>query len=184
MAKRKNLYHALFAFLATITKCRPLVDILLEQRPTKKRSPGLQALGEEANRKSLTIDASPEGLAPSLVSCGREAYKHANAFADLTKNATIRTEAKHGSNDEALVLCVELLDFYKTVKKTAPSALDAIAPASKDAWVIYAEENRVTFTDDVLEGHLFQMDFRRSNESPRSRMAFLWKELATLISSM
>lgn len=72
MAKRKNLYHALFAFLTTITKCRPLLDILLEQRPTKKRSPGLQALGEEANQKSFMIDASPEGLAPSLVSCGEK----------------------------------------------------------------------------------------------------------------
>lgn len=182
MTKRKNLYHALFAFLTTITKCRPLVDILLEQRPTKKRSPGLQALGEEANRKSLTIDASPEGLAPSLVSCGREAYKHAKAFADLTKNAAISTEAKLGSN--SLTLCVELLDFYKTVKKTAPSVLDAMAPPSNDSWVIYAEENRVTSTDDVLEGHLFQMDFRRLNQSPRGRMAFLWKELTTLTSSL
>jgi hypothetical protein len=118
------------------------------------------------------------------VSCSQEAYKHTNAFADLTKNKAIRTEAKHGSNDEALALCVELLDFYKTVKKTAPSASDAIAPPSKDAWVNYAEENRVTFTDDVLEGHLFQIDFRRSNESPRGRMAFLWKELTTLKSSL
>jgi hypothetical protein len=184
MTKRKDLYHALFAFLTTVAKYPPIVSILLEQRLTKKRTPGLQALGEEGNGKALIIDVSSAGLAPSLVSCGQETRKHAKAFAGLTSNKAIMTDIESGSNKETIALCKELLWFYETVKTVAPSAMKAIASVSRDTWTTYTEENRVTFTDDVLEVHRFQREFWTLQESPRGRIAFLWKELTTLISSL
>lgn len=182
MTKRKDLYYALFTFLTTVAKYPALVDTLLEQWPTKKRTPGLQALGEEGNRKTLSTGISSAGLAPSLVSCSQEISKHAKAFASLTSNKAIMTDVESGSNKETIELCKELLWFYRTVKTTARSAMNAIASVSKDPWATYTEENRVAFTDDVLESHRFQREFWTSQESPRGRMTFLWKELTTLIS--
>jgi hypothetical protein len=133
MMKRKDLYHALFAFLTTVAKCPAIVGILLEQRLTKKRTPGLQALGEEGNRKALIIDVSSAGRAPSLVSCVQETRKHVKAFASLTSDKAVITDIESGSNKETVALCKKLLWFYKIIKTIAPSAMNAIASVSKDA---------------------------------------------------
>jgi hypothetical protein len=184
MTKRKGLYHAAFAFLTTVAKHPNLVAIVLEKRRTIKGGPGLQALGDVAKRHELKVDRSSAGLAPSLISCGQQAHKHAKTFAGLTSNPAIMKDVYSGGNENTVALCRELLLFYQAVKATDPSAIKAVAPASKDPWTAYAEENRVTYTDDVLENHMFRKEFSGSRESPRGRMTFLWKELTTLTSSL
>ncbi len=182
MTKREELYRAILAFLTAVAKHPKFVDILTEQRPEKKRSPGLQGLGEEANWQAFVVDASC--MTPSLVSLGHETYKHAKAYAQLTSNAAILEDLHSGGNEETVAMCRKVLGFYQTVKETAPAALRAVGPTSKDAWTIYAEENRVTYTDDVLKSHMFHREFSQLRNSPPGRMTFLWRELTSLSTSL
>jgi hypothetical protein len=194
MTQRKDLYHAVYAFLTVVANHPVLVEILLEQRPSKKQSPGLQALGGEANRRLLKVDTSSAGLALSLATCVHRAVPHAKAFANLSKQFAIEEDVKSEDNKEAVNLCIELLSFYGALKKTGPVAMDRLAPTIKDEWKIYAERNRVTFTDDVLqgphtvlEGHRFQKGLRgglSATDSAPGRMKRLWKELADLSTSL
>ena len=195
ITQRKNLYHAVYAFLVAIAKHPALVDIILEQRPSKKGSPGLQALGQEANRKLLKVDASSAGCVLSLAACVHKVVPHAKAFANLSKQFAAEEDVKSGDNKAAINLCIELLSFYGVIKKMAPAAMDLLAPASKDEWKSYAEKNRVTFTDDVLEGrHMaleaclprgrFRDGFSMPTDSASGRMKRLWKELADLSTSL
>ena len=195
ITKRKDLYHSVYAFLSVIAKHPALVDIILEQRPCKKESPGLQALGQEAKRKLLKVDASSAGYALSLAACVHKVVPHAKAFAGLSKQFAAAEDVKTGDNKEAINLCIELLNFYGVIKKMAPAAMDWLAPVSRDEWKSYAEKNRVTFTDDVLQGrHMalegclpresFRGGFSMDTGSQPGRMKRLWKELADLSTSL
>lgn len=181
MTKRSGLYRAALSFLTTIAKYPTLVGVLLEQRPAKKQTPGLQALGEEANRKLFVVDNSSAGLAPSLVSCCQKTFKHPKAYAGLVQNASILKDINSGGNKEMVPLARELLRFYQTIKEIAPSA---VRTSSQDTWTSYEEENRVTFTDDVLNSHFYHNDFSRLRHSPPGRMTVLGRELTSLKTSL
>jgi hypothetical protein len=190
MTKRKDLYHAAFAFLTAVAKHPALVVLLLEQRPTKKGSSGLQALGEEANRKVLKVDASSAGLNLSLLACGQKTSQHAKAFAGLTENGIIKQNAQSGDTKEAIDLCRALFRFTSAARETAPAAYEALILVPKDNWKTFREMNKVTFTDDVLDGHMYleplllQSEFSRFEEAPIGRMRRLHEELATLKTSL
>jgi baculoviral IAP repeat-containing protein 6 len=170
-----------------------LVEVLLEQRPSKKQSPGLQTLVGEAIRKLLKVDTSSAGLALSLAACVHRAVPHAKAFANLSKKFAIEEDVKSEDKKEAVNLCIELLSFCGALKKTSQAAMDCLAPTLKDEWKIYAEKNRVNFTDDVLQGHHTVLEGHRFQKGPRGlsatdsapgRMKRLWKELADLSTSL
>jgi baculoviral IAP repeat-containing protein 6 len=190
MTKRKDLYHAVFAFLTAVAEHPALMVLLLEQRPTKKGSSGLQALGEEANRKVLKVDASSAGLNLSLLACGQKTSQHAKAFAGLTENGIIKQNAQSGDTKEAIDLCRALFRFTSAARETAPAAYEALILVPKDNWKTFREMNKVTFTDDVLDGHMYleplllQSEFSQFGEAPIGRMRRLHEELATLKTSL
>jgi hypothetical protein len=62
MTKREDLYHAASSFLTAVAKHPISVAILPWRRPTEKRSPGLEALGGDANRMTLSVDTSSASL--------------------------------------------------------------------------------------------------------------------------
>jgi hypothetical protein len=190
MTKRKDLYHAAFAFLAAVAKHPALAVLLLEQRPTKKGSPGLQALGKEAGRRGLKVDTSSAGLNLSLLACGQKTSQHAKAFAGLTENGIIKENAQSGDTKEAIDMCRALFRFTSAARETAPAAYEALILVPKDSWKTFQEMNKVAFTDDVLDGHIYleprllQSEFSRFGEALIGRMRRLHEELTTLKTSL
>jgi hypothetical protein len=190
MTKRKDLYYATFAFLTAVAKHPALTVLLLEQRPTKKGSSGLQALGEEANRRVLKVDASSAGLNLSLLACGQKTSQHAKAFAGLTENGIIKQNAQSGDTKEAIDLCRAFFRFTSAARETAPAAYEALILVPKDNWKAFREMSKVAFTDDVLDGHMYlephllQSGFLRFGEAPIGRMRRLHEELTTLKTSL
>ncbi|KAF4624608.1 hypothetical protein G7Y89_g13561 [Cudoniella acicularis] len=53
-----------------------------------------------------------------------------------------------------------------------------------DPLVEYSKTNNLTFTDEVLDSHHFEKEFSKNTDSPRGRMAALWKEIANLTTSL
>jgi hypothetical protein len=84
---------------------------------------------------------------------------------------------------KALKVCGDVINFFKTIEKTAPNALNA-GVNEQHVWTRFQEENRVTFTDDVLMEHMFHSEFSKSTVSKPGRMATLSKEIATLTTSL
>jgi hypothetical protein len=69
MTKRSLLHRSVIALVTATAKHPAFVKILMEKRPEKKRSPGLQALGGEAYRKHFICDKSNTGMAATLLTC-------------------------------------------------------------------------------------------------------------------
>ena len=104
MTRRSSLYWSVLAFVTAIAKHTSFVNILTEKRPEKERSPGLQALGEEANWKGFIFNSSESGLAASLVTGGYVTDKQAKTFTRLAKNSAMAEKFQSSENSEYLSL--------------------------------------------------------------------------------
>lgn len=182
MTKRNQLYRAVLTFITTVAKHPGLVKIVIEKRVEKKRIPGLLALGEEKNKGALIVDKSSSGLAASLFSCGYDTYKQAKAFSALASKSTMAKELQSEGSRESLSICRRIIEFYDTIRETAPDA--RISGRSSDPWTVFTEAYKVTFTDDVLSGHNFHAEFSKLTSSPPGRMVALGKEIASLTTSL
>jgi hypothetical protein len=87
-------------------------------------------------------------------------------------------------------MCRALFRFTSAARETAPAAYEALILVPKDNWKTFREMNKVTFTDDVLDGHMYleplllQSEFSQFGEAPIGRMRRLHEELATLKTSL
>jgi hypothetical protein len=182
MSKRSELHKALLAFVTAAAKYPELVKILTEKRPEKKMSPGLQALDEESTPSAFVFDTSRSGMSASLAACSGSTFKQAKAFASLASKPAMASELL--GNRTSISICKRILEFREVLKRTAPDAIRSLFANSANAWTVYTEANKVTFTDDVLKDHKFTKDFNSIRQNPPGRMAHLWKEIANLSTSL
>lgn len=82
---------------------------------------------------------------------------------------------------ERMVQCFELLEEIE--KKANPVTREDI-PEAEDAWAKFAKDNKVTFSDDVLQNHRYATDVTALQSSNRGRLNTISKEIATLKTSL
>ena len=70
----------------------------------------------------------------------------------------------------SLSICRHIADFYKAAKLIAPGISRA---CEKDVWTQFHEENRFTFTNDVLFEHMFHLEFRNIQYSAPGKVTAL-----------
>lgn len=96
----------------------------------------------------------------------------------------MRLEPESRDSQVSLSICRSIVEFYDTIPRTAPEALRTHTISVKDAWTDFQEENRVSFTDDVLTGHMCYPEFGKASYSKPGRMSTLGKEIANLSISL
>ena len=94
------------------------------------------------------------------------------------------SELKSEDSQISLGICRNVIEFYLTIGRTAPDALRTETISVKDVWTEFHQENRVSFTDDVLQGHMFYSQFSKLKNSAPGRMIALGKEIANLSTSL
>jgi hypothetical protein len=185
LGKRASLYNALLDFIIAIGKHPLLVKILVEERVDKKKSPGVQFLGDMSKRSSCIFDNSPDRMRASVIATGLPTLKHTGAFLGLFRNTVLAGGFRTINNqDSAITICRKFRDLYKVIDQTAPTESNKITFRPKDPWMEFNEKNRVDFTESVLERHCFYTQFCHSQTSTRGRMAALMKEIASLSTSL
>lgn len=176
MGKRNKLYDAVLEFIIAVAKHPVLVKLLTEKRPDKKKSPGLQYLGDTIKKPAFDFDGSTAGMRASLITTGLATLKQAKNFTDLSKNAILASDLRTAEGDKTVAICKRLIDFYKTIDKTAPDASRRLNLTAKDAWDTFKEKNRVTFSDAVLDRHYLYTQFSSVTRSRSGRMAKLYEK--------
>ncbi|KAG9238285.1 hypothetical protein BJ875DRAFT_480527 [Amylocarpus encephaloides] len=186
MSQRASLYHAVLAFVTSIARQPPLVSILTDSRPEKKSTPGLRALGDEANAGEFVYDNSRGGLLANLVRSARDSFRQAQTFTALSSGPTKSGLGPDDGEEVAvsLAVCKAIMGFKESVRWSAPDALRAIEGKTRDPWTEYWEANKVVMTDDVLRSHRFYPRRNGFDGQPRGRMAAMLKEIASLTTSL
>lgn len=79
-------------------------------------------------------------------------------------------------------LCQEILTVYEEMcKMTQPQQADS---EFKKPWMHFIEENRLTFTDDVLANHRYQKQYSTTHAANVGRMSTIGKEIANMATSL
>lgn len=184
ITERLEVYQATAAFITKIAKHPDLVYLLLEERPNKANTPGL---GEVSLATSFTLRGL-DGTSRSkpLIACYGDTYLQAKTFLDMSQNpkATIKAANTWRSKEsnkllQDLVICFETLDAVAS-RNVAP----VTHTQPECAWAKFADDNKVTFTDDVLLHHRYTDNFSALQASNRGRLTTISKEIATLKTSL
>lgn len=182
IAENPHLYHGAFKFVQAVASHPGLVILLFEQRLDKTDWPGLQSLSE-ASQPSMVHDKSLGETSASLFVCSKDTDRQAKMFLEFSAKA-------EGSkvlvkDEESILLCKGVVHLFETMEKVAPASIsESPLVAGKDPWTKYNEENRVTFTDEVLQGHIFLKSFSTLKASNHGRMTALWREIANMTTSL
>ncbi|KAE8449676.1 hypothetical protein EG329_007451 [Mollisiaceae sp. DMI_Dod_QoI] len=184
--QRASLYNAVLDFILLFAAHSTLVPLILEKRPNKKRSPGIQFLGGSADRVAFTFDNSASGMCASLITSGAETLKHAKAFANLATKSNIAQDLREAVDPESMAICRKIIKIYKIVGQIAPEITRKAISPLKDPWMAYTESNRVTFTEAVLTDHSLWKRYSQSTkpEPEPGRMRVLSKEIASMTTSL
>lgn len=184
ITERSDTYRQVFVFTAKIVNCSGLSTLVYEQRAEKKDSPGILGLSQSFTSSSAPkITTFSSVSLPSLFSCCKDTYTQAKALLELARRKiTKRGKKTLIENDESLAVCQNFIDLYDLLASKAP-AQEVIV--TKDPWLEYCENNRVTFTDEVLVNHKYHSLFARSKFTTKTgRMATIGKEIANMTTSL
>lgn len=196
LTKRSSLYFAAFRFAEMLGSQDNTVDLVTEQRYSKGRGPGLQALsvGNVSGKAGralqdgnlLGIDDSTQAMAPPLITCLANLYKQSQIL--LSQATTIEDAFAGKSGQMALDLCYQIVMTYtKITSMTGDKQPGSGKALSNLTRAKYHEEHALEQTDDVLESFHFQRglrELRRMKSLPMGRMQHLVKEIATLATSL
>ncbi|KAL2068951.1 hypothetical protein VTL71DRAFT_15289 [Oculimacula yallundae] len=184
ITERLGVYQATAKFVTKIANHPGLVQLLFEERPNKTNTPGLGELSLPSYISSHTLDDA--SASKPLVACYGDTYLQVRTFLKMLRNpkTTIKIANTRRSKEsdrllQDLVRCFETLDA--AVSKSTYPLTDA---QPENAWLDFADDNKVTFTDDVLLHHRYTNNFKTIQTSNRGRLTTISKEIATLQTSL
>jgi len=99
------------------------------------------------------------------------------------KNKLESNNLEKRDDEDSIQICQRIIDIYEFLQKhkERPSlTIECI-----DTWTKFAQENRVTFDDDVLKSHRFFNEIKNLKSSnTKGRLVTIGKEVATMTTSL
>lgn len=198
VTERVALYMEVIAFVRLIADIPGLRGLLFEERPEKSRSPGLRALGNPIVEDSFVPVISSSSRSASLFASSKNIYLQIKIYLKLAAKRTLAGSSTQTPvnplKKDTMKLCEGMLALHEYLKAKAEeemskqAMISGIPNASKEsetAWAIYQEENRVTFTDEVLVSHRYETEMKNFVTSvSKNRLNIISKEVATLTTSL
>ncbi|PVH88654.1 hypothetical protein DL98DRAFT_648013 [Cadophora sp. DSE1049] len=184
ITERLEVYQATAGFITKIANHPGLVQLLLEERPNKANTPGL---GELSKGSCFTLRGLDSGsTSKALIASYGDTFLQAKTFLDMSQNPKATIQAKDSwRSKESNKLLQDLVRCFESLDAIASSTVTpGTEPPPEDAWTKFAEDNRVTFTDDVLLRHRYTDNFKALQTSNRGRLTTISKEIATLKTSL
>ena len=92
--------------------------------------------------------------------------------------------APEPTDDDSAKLCRLIVHIYEQFEQ---KRIDDVAIAEVDpakAWADFMEQNRVTYTDEVLKNHKYSKNFGSGNSGSLGRMGTITKEIGVLTTSL
>lgn len=74
-------------------------------------------------------------------------------LADKQKGQSTASDDASIGKDAVATFCRRLVELWENLNKSLADTTGSIDATRKDTWTKFAEDNRVTFTDDVLRNH-------------------------------
>lgn len=181
VTQRRDLYDSAFSFVQVITDNSTLVQLIFESRLDKKDSPGLRYLSDGLRKGSINFNTSTADLSASLFSCSNNTYRQAQVFLKLA-----RKSEQASSKKASIRLCTSIVGLYGQMEQRAAIPDRYNIENIRDPWTKYAEENRVTFTDDVLNNHHYLPAIVGTNSInlQRGRLNIIGREIANMTTSL
>ncbi|EKD13995.1 uncharacterized protein L3040_008001 [Drepanopeziza brunnea f. sp. 'multigermtubi'] len=183
ITERFDVYNSITAFIEKIARHDELVQLLSEERPIIVDHPGIKSL---AFTPANSTYSSPKTYcsAPFVGSYGNT-FLQAKTFLSMTQKTKAKSDTPATFKNTELLLsnmvaCFQMLD--RTVKKPDPAPQKD--PEVEAIWSRFAEENRLTFTDEVLCNHRNEIEFNTVQSSNRGRLNTISKEIATMKTSL
>lgn len=101
----------------------------------------------------------------------------------LVRNKTPSISREKRDDDDSVQMCQLIIDIYEYLQKHKDRP--TVAVDHTDIWTKFAEENRVTFDDDVLKNHRFIAEIKNLKASnTKGRLVTIGKEVATMTTSL
>jgi baculoviral IAP repeat-containing protein 6 len=101
----------------------------------------------------------------------------------LVRNKTPSISREKRDDDDSVQMCQLIIDIYEYLQKHKDRP--TVAVDHTDIWTKFAEENRVTFDDDILKNHRFIADIKNLKASnTKGRLVTIGKEVATMTTSL
>ncbi|KAF8864426.1 hypothetical protein BDZ45DRAFT_685202 [Acephala macrosclerotiorum] len=122
MGMRAGLYNAVLEFIMATAGHPVLVKLLVEERPDKKRSPGLQYIGDSTQRPAFDFDSSTAGMRISLVTTGADTPSMRKHLQIFPGNKALAKDFKSDKSQESMAICKQLFKFYKVIQQNALEA--------------------------------------------------------------
>lgn len=183
LVERKDLYGSVFSFLEAISEHRDLRNLLFERRLNLKNTPGLTALCTMPETRLVIVDAMREDRLPSIFAYGNNIFKQSSTFMKMI-GKTPQGSAEHSK--ESVRMCNTVIKVYGKMRQE--EILDITTTPDlchREMWAKYCEDNRVTFTDDVLSLHRFSTQFNGLKSSnTKGRLSAIGKEIANMTTSL
>jgi baculoviral IAP repeat-containing protein 6 len=184
MVERRLLYLAVFEFLEAIGDHPFLRQLLLEERINRKDSPGIRALSlnpeSHTSHTSHTKDFFQDRL-PSVLSNGEDLFKQTEWFLNMIEK---QSDSSSNSHRESFRLCKAVVKVFQKLQYHVDSTEPESETDSKKTWMQVCVENRVTFSDDVLNLHWYEKEFSQIKSSSKGRLTAIGKEIASMMTSL
>jgi hypothetical protein len=101
----------------------------------------------------------------------------------LIRNKAPSISREKRDDDDSVQMCQLIIDIYEYLQKHKDRP--TVAVDHTDIWTKFAEENRVTFDDDVLKNHRFIAEIKNLKASnTKGRLVTIGKEVATMTTSL
>jgi baculoviral IAP repeat-containing protein 6 len=101
----------------------------------------------------------------------------------LIRNKAPSISREKRDDDDSIQMCQLIIDIYEYLQKHKDRP--TVAVDHTDIWTKFAEENRVTFDDDVLKNHRFIAEIKNLKASnTKGRLVTIGKEVATMTTSL
>lgn len=200
VTERAELYMEVIEFVKMVADIPALAGLLFEERPEKSRSPGLRTLGNPIIQDASVPAISSTSRSASVFASSKNIYEQVKVFLKLAAKKTLGGSSTQTPvnplKKETMKLCEGILDLHEYLKTKANAAasarpqrivkLDEESEEYKEAaWVTFQEENRVTFTDEVLVAHRYATEMANLKTSvAKNRLSTISKEIATLTTSL
>lgn len=183
LKNRSDLYCAFVLFIKGIANHPGLAQILFEPQPNRAASPGLRALSDGSTNIEQGFDI-PTEQSPSLFMCFNNTYRQTKLFLELSQDAK---PTKSKNYLDSIDICKRVVELYGILEAkkmqhitSCTSPLDKI----KDPWADFSEQNRLTFSDDVLLKHRFMTEFPNLKTPSGRRMLTIGREISTMATSL
>lgn len=184
ISQRAAMYDALFMFLEIISRDPLLAPVLFELQPNRKESPGLRTLSEASNDSQHSFNIAGD-QSSSIFTCFDLTHKQANVFLNLSKKAR-RGRSKLESGPDPTDMCKAIVRLYGILEGMAAEIASSSGDLNKikDPWTEFSENNRVTFSDEILKNHRYKKAFPSLRSSTRDRMLAIGREISTMTTSL